>query len=145
MSRKASIMPIVRYLATRSGPLSTPIPVCGGFARTGHDDPRPDIQFHFATLSADMAGAKPHPWSGCTFSVCQLRPESRGRVKVSPEQPRSRSLRYTPRVRRGFRDGVGCPRRAGVSTLSRIFFFESDQFKMSPSGWHIHPHDLFDQ
>lgn len=41
---------------------------------------RPDVQFHFGTLSADLAGAKPHPWSGTTFSVCQLRPESRGSI-----------------------------------------------------------------
>jgi choline dehydrogenase len=47
----------------------------------------PDIQFHFATLSAEMAGAKPHPWSGCTFSVCQLRPESRGSVEIKSADP----------------------------------------------------------
>jgi choline dehydrogenase len=29
-----------------------------------------------------MAGATPHPWPGFTFSVCQLRPESRGRVQI---------------------------------------------------------------
>ena len=42
----------------------------------------PDIQFHFATLSADMAGAKPHPWPGFTISVCQLQPSSRGHVRI---------------------------------------------------------------
>src|SRR5262249_10288275 len=47
----------------------------------------PDIQFHFATLSADQAGGKPHDWSGCTFSVCQLRPESRGRVAIETADP----------------------------------------------------------
>ncbi|WP_295455002.1 GMC oxidoreductase, partial [uncultured Thiodictyon sp.] len=48
---------------------------------------RPDIQFHFATLSADQAGARPHPWSGCTFSVCQLRPESRGSIHCACPDP----------------------------------------------------------
>jgi choline dehydrogenase len=47
----------------------------------------PDIQFHFGTLSADLAGGKPHPWSGCTFSVCQLRPESRGSVEIRSSDP----------------------------------------------------------
>ncbi len=42
----------------------------------------PDIQFHVATLSADMAGGKVHPYSGFTFSVCQLRPESRGHIRI---------------------------------------------------------------
>src|SRR5439155_22809506 len=45
-------------------------------------------QFHFASLSAEMAGAKPHPWSGCTFSVCQLRPESRGTVMIQSRDPK---------------------------------------------------------
>ena len=47
----------------------------------------PDVQFHFATLSADLAGAKPHPFSGFTFSVCQLRPTSRGRVTLASRDP----------------------------------------------------------
>jgi len=42
----------------------------------------PDIQFHFATLSADTAGGDVHAFPGCTYSVCQLRPESRGRVQI---------------------------------------------------------------
>ena len=29
-----------------------------------------------------MAGGKVHPFSGFTFSVCQLRPESRGHVRI---------------------------------------------------------------
>jgi choline dehydrogenase len=57
----------------------------------------PDIQFHFSTLSADSAGGDPHPWSGCTFSVCQLRPASRGRVTLKspdPRQPPSMIFNY---------------------------------------------------
>jgi choline dehydrogenase len=34
-----------------------------------------------------MAGGKPHKWSGCTFSVCQLRPESRGTVAIKSRDP----------------------------------------------------------
>jgi choline dehydrogenase len=48
----------------------------------------PDVQFHFATLSAELAGAEPHPWSGFTMSVCQLRPESRGWVRIRSRDPR---------------------------------------------------------
>ena len=54
----------------------------GLFTRVLPESSRPDIQFHFGTISADMAGGKPHPWPGCTFSVCQLRPESRGRIAI---------------------------------------------------------------
>jgi choline dehydrogenase len=47
----------------------------------------PDIQFHVATLSADMAGGKVHPWSGFTLSICQLRPQSRGHVRIRSADP----------------------------------------------------------
>ena len=47
----------------------------------------PDIQFHVATLSADMAGGKVHPYSGFTMSVCQLRPQSRGHVRIRSTDP----------------------------------------------------------
>jgi len=47
----------------------------------------PDIQYHFATLSADMAGAKPHPFPGFTMSVCQLRPTSRGQLRLASADP----------------------------------------------------------
>jgi choline dehydrogenase len=34
-----------------------------------------------------MAGAKTHPWPGCTFSGCQLRPTSRGTVMIKSRDP----------------------------------------------------------
>jgi len=51
------------------------------------DSKTPDIQFHMATLSAEMAGGKVHPFSGFTMSVCQLRPESRGYVRIQSTDP----------------------------------------------------------
>ena len=48
---------------------------------------RPDVQFHVATLSSDMAGSKVHTFSGFTMSVCQLRPESRGYVRIKSPDP----------------------------------------------------------
>lgn len=72
----------LQWLLHRSGPLAVGINQGGLFARSSRDATRPDLQFHFGTVSADEAGAKPHPWSGCTFSVCQLHPESRGEVHI---------------------------------------------------------------
>src|SRR5699024_12166760 len=48
---------------------------------------RPDIQFHFGTISADMAAGKPHDFSGFTISMCQLRPKSRGFVSIRSKNP----------------------------------------------------------
>jgi choline dehydrogenase len=76
-----------QWLAKRSGPLAIGINYGGMFARALPDAATPDIQFHFAALSAEMAGAPTHPWPGCTFSVCQLRPTSRGTVMIKSRDP----------------------------------------------------------
>src|SRR6218665_50172 len=80
------------WLLRRAGPLAVGINQGGCFMRAPKEAnrqpaaARPDIQFHVATLSADMAGGKVHPYSGFTMSVCQLRPESRGHVRIrSPD------------------------------------------------------------
>ena len=87
----------LKWLMTGRGPLGIGINQGGLFTRILPGSQTPDIQFHFATLSAELAGAKPHPWSGCTFSVCQLRPESRGSVEIrsaDPMQPPSMRPNY---------------------------------------------------
>ena len=81
-----------QWLLRRSGPLAVGINQGGCFTRVvPSDDPRerdrPDIQYHVSTLSADMAGGEVHPFSGFTLSVCQLRPESRGRVRIRCADP----------------------------------------------------------
>ena len=76
-----------RWLAYRAGPIAIGINHGGLFTRVLPESRTPDIQFHFAALSADMAGGKTHPWSGCTFSVCQLRPTSRGTVTIKSKNP----------------------------------------------------------
>jgi len=77
----------LEWLLRRTGPLAVGINQGGLFTRVLPESTRPDIQFHFATLSADMAGAKPHPFPGFTFSVCQLRPTSRGYVRIASPDP----------------------------------------------------------
>jgi choline dehydrogenase len=77
----------LKWLLFRKGPLAIGINQGGLFTRVLPESRTPDIQFHFATLSADMAGGEPHPWPGCTFSVCQLRPESRGYVRIRSTDP----------------------------------------------------------
>jgi len=72
----------LQWIFGRTGPLAIGINQGGIFARALPESKTPDVQFHVATLSADMAGATPHRWPGFTLSVCQLRPESRGRVAI---------------------------------------------------------------
>jgi len=77
----------LQWLIKGTGPLGIGINQGGLFTKIMPGSRTPDIQFHFGTLSADQAGGKPHRWSGCTFSVCQLRPESRGTVEIVSADP----------------------------------------------------------
>jgi choline dehydrogenase len=75
------------YVVRRSGPMAVGINQGGIFARAMPGAVRPDVQFHFATLSSDMAGSPVHTFSGFTMSVCQLRPTSRGTVRIKSRDP----------------------------------------------------------
>jgi choline dehydrogenase len=57
------------------------------FARTQQDMETPDIQFHLQPLSADKPGDGLHKFSAFTSSVCQLRPESRGHLTITSNDP----------------------------------------------------------
>jgi choline dehydrogenase len=77
----------MRYAAFRKGPLTIAAGYAGAFFKT---DPRlatPDIQVHFIPFSTDKMGEKLHDFSGFTASVCQLRPESRGTLKIRSADP----------------------------------------------------------
>ena len=75
------------YAFTRGGPMAVGINQGGIFARVEPQAATPDVQFHIATLSSDMAGSPTHSFSGFTLSVCQLRPESRGFVRIKSSDP----------------------------------------------------------
>ena len=77
----------IRYAATRSGPMTMAASLAVGFLKTGDHVATPDIQFHIQPWSADSPGEGPHRFSAFTMSVCQLRPESRGTVRLASSDP----------------------------------------------------------
>jgi len=83
----------LQWLFRRAGPLAVGVSQGGCFMRALKDEQgnpvadRPDIQFHVSTISADMSGGALHPFSGFTLSTCQLRPESRGFVRIQSPDP----------------------------------------------------------
>ena len=72
----------IRYVLSRTGPMSLGASQVCIFAKSMPGLETPDIQFHFQPLSADKPGIVMHPFSGITSSVCQLRPESRGHIHI---------------------------------------------------------------
>ena len=78
----------IRYFAFRTGPMSMAASQIGIFTQTDAEATRPDIQFHFQPLSSDSPGTGVHDYSGITSSVTQLRPESRGFLRLQSANPR---------------------------------------------------------
>jgi choline dehydrogenase len=72
----------VEYLVRRRGPLTTAGAQSGGFVCSSLSPGRPDIQFHVFTYSSKNFRDGLDDFSGMTISACQLRPHSRGSVRV---------------------------------------------------------------
>lgn len=74
------------FLFRRRGPLTMgAAPVFAFLSSTAEVD-RPDIQFHVVPWSSDNPAEGFHPWPGFAVSICPIRPESRGEIRLkSPD------------------------------------------------------------
>ena len=81
----------LKYAMFRAGPMAMAASLATGFMRTGPHVETPDIQFHVQPWSADSPGEGVHPFSAFTMSVCQLRPESRGEIRLASADIRAHS------------------------------------------------------
>ncbi|MEW9918136.1 GMC family oxidoreductase [Marimonas sp. MJW-29] len=78
----------LKYLLFRAGPMTMAASLATGFMKTCEDLETPDIQFHVQPLSAENPGKGADKFSAFTMSVCQLRPESRGEIRLKSAVPR---------------------------------------------------------
>ncbi|ANY79855.1 choline dehydrogenase [Microvirga ossetica] len=82
------------YAFFRKGPLTMAPSQLGAFTRSSPDYATPNLQFHVQPLSLDKFGEDPHPFPAFTASVCNVRPTSRGSVRLrSGEAGDSPSIR----------------------------------------------------
>jgi choline dehydrogenase len=107
----------LEYFLFKTGPLTMPPSQLGAFARSDPSEPTPDIEWHVQPLSVDKFGDPLHTFPAITPSVCNLRPTSRGFVRIkspdamappaiqlnyltTPEDQRvaARSMRFTRRI-----------------------------------------------
>ena len=76
-----------QYVTSRSGAMTMAASLANGFIKTGDHVETPDIQFHVQPWSADSVGKGVHHFSAFTSSVCQLRPESKGEIRLKSTDP----------------------------------------------------------
>lgn len=79
----------LKYLMFRAGPMTMAASLATGFMKTREDLETPDIQFHVQPLSAENPGKGADKFSAFTMSVCQLRPESKGEIRLKSSEPKA--------------------------------------------------------
>ena len=83
----------LEYALFRRGPLTMAPSQLGGFTRSSPEHPTPNIEYHVQPLTLDRFGAPLHRFPAFTASVCNLRPTSRGHVRI-----KSADFRAAPEI-----------------------------------------------
>ncbi|MES2127224.1 MAG: GMC family oxidoreductase N-terminal domain-containing protein [Pseudomonadota bacterium] len=73
----------MEYTFFRSGPMSMAPSQLGAFARSDPGQASPNLQYHVQPLSLEKFGDPLHAFPAFTASVCNLRPSSRGHVRLA--------------------------------------------------------------
>jgi choline dehydrogenase-like flavoprotein len=82
----------LEYAVARRGPLSMAASTMGIFTRSDPRQERANIQFHIVPASLDRFGTPLHPFPAITVSPCDLRPTSRGEVRLRGSDARAKPI-----------------------------------------------------
>ncbi|MEO5861633.1 MAG: GMC family oxidoreductase N-terminal domain-containing protein [Burkholderiales bacterium] len=78
----------LQYLCFKTGPLTMAPSQLGVFTHSGPEHKTPNLEYHVQPLSLDKFGDPLHRFPAFTASVCNLRPTSRGHVRIQSNDPR---------------------------------------------------------
>jgi len=82
----------VDYALFRRGPLTMAPSQLGIFTRSSPEHERANIQFHAQPLSLDKFGDPLHAFPAITLSACNLRPTSRGEIRLRSADPNEKPI-----------------------------------------------------
>ena len=77
----------LEYALFQSGPMSMAPSQLGAFAKIDPALETPNLEYHVQPLTLEKFGEPLHPFPAFTASVCNLRPESRGHVRIKGPDP----------------------------------------------------------
>nr|WP_198981107.1 GMC family oxidoreductase N-terminal domain-containing protein [Herbaspirillum sp. ASV7] len=126
----------LEYLLMQSGPMSMAPSQLGAFARSDPGQASANLQYHVQPLSLEKFGDPLHPFPAFTASVCNLRPTSRGHVRLASVDhalaPRiTTNYLATAEDRKVAADSLRLTRRiAAAPALAR---YRPEEFKPGPS------------
>jgi choline dehydrogenase len=125
----------LEYLLFRTGPLTMPPSQLGAFARSDESQSSANIEWHVQPLSLEKFGEPLHRFNAITPSVCNLRPTSRGHVRIrsaNPGQHPAITLNYltTPEDREVTIAGLRLTRR--IMAAAALARFNPVEWKPGP-------------
>jgi len=127
----------LEYALFRSGPMTMPPSQLGAFVKSDPSQGTPNLEYHVQPISLDRFGAPPHPFPAFTASVCNLRPGSRGHVRIASPDPRAYpaiapDYLATPEDRRIAADSIRLTRRIVTGTQA-LKPYEPEEFMPGPA------------
>ena len=125
----------LEYALFRSGPLTMAPSQLGGFTRSSAEHRTANVEIHTQPLSLDKFGDPLHPFNAFTSSICNLRPTSRGYVRIKGPDPRTAPAihcRYlsTDEDRKVAVDALRLTRR--IASQPALAQFEPEEFLPGP-------------
>ncbi len=126
----------LQYALFRTGPLTMAPSQLGAFAKSDPSQASANLEFHVQPLSLDKFGDDPHPFPAFTASVCNLRPESRGHVRIGSADPMAApkiTLNYLAAEgdRRVAVDALKLTRR--IAAAPALAPYQPEEFKPGPA------------
>lgn len=108
----------------------------GAFAKSDPAQTSPNIEWHVQPLSLDKFGDPLHPFPAITPSVCNLRPTSRGWVRITSPDPAAHpeiKVNYlaTPEDRKVAADGMRFTRR--IMAAPALTKYSPEEWRPGPS------------
>ena len=88
----------LEYILNQSGPMTMGASQVCGFAKSDDTRETPNLQFHVQPISTDILGAtKLHDFHGITPTVANIRPTSRGEIKIV-----SNNIKDNPKIKMNY-------------------------------------------
>ncbi|MBI4196115.1 MAG: GMC family oxidoreductase N-terminal domain-containing protein [Betaproteobacteria bacterium] len=79
----------LEYALFRTGPMTMPPSQMGAFVKSDPSQASANLEYHVQPISLDRFGDPPHRFPAFTASPCNLRPTSRGHVRIASPDPRA--------------------------------------------------------
>ena len=127
----------MEYALFKTGPLTMPPSQLGAFSKSDPGQPTANIEWHVQPLSLDKFGDPLHRFPAITPSVCNLRPVSRGWVRIASPDPAAHpeiKLNYLsePEDRRVAVDAMRYTRR--IMAAKALAKFAPEEFRPGPAA-----------